>query len=337
MALATDQLIKKAVGNNTTSLASLIPQIWAPLMELNLRRRAVLEQSLLVNTDLTVPNAGNQVFIPALPDIVSADSLTEGTDITPYVISNAASVSLTPSEFGKLVEVTRKALDRIKYDGMTAIIDRLAYAMSIRIETNIAALYNASANGALPNSQVPFSGAALTTIPGLYPNGHNSTNIVSTDTMSASVLSKAVAMMQQYDNVPFPDGNYWLFTSPDAFQSLIMDQNIRQDLRFAAPDRLLNGDQGTLYGARIILSNYLPGSAGNAVIDEGSGSTVPVVKSLLVAPRWAAIAYKRRPEVVVDPTLYDLGRRRRFGVLADFDIQLLHAERAIVITTAKQF
>jgi hypothetical protein len=333
MSLATDALIKKATTLQT-NLQSLIPQIWASLMELNLRRRAVLEQSLLVNTDLLYPGAGDKVYIPALPDIVAADQLTEGTDQLPYSISNAASVSLTPIEFGKLVEVTRKALDRIKYDGMVALIDRLAYAMSIRIETNIAALYNATASAALPNSQVPFGGSTLTTIPSLYPNGHASGTVVVTDVMSADVLSRAVAKLQQYDNVPFPDGNYWLFLSPDAFQSLIMDTNIRNDLRYAAPDRLLNGDQGVVYGVRLILSNYLPGATGNTAITENS---ISVVKHLLVAPRWAAIAYKRRPEVIVDPTLYDLGRRRRFGVLADFDIQLVHPERAVILTTAKVF
>jgi N4-gp56 family major capsid protein len=336
VSLATDALIRKAT-TTTTNLSALIPQIWASLMELNLRRRAVLEQSLLVNTDLTVPGAGDRVFIPALPDITMAGALTEGTDInsgTPLSISNAASITLTPAEYGQMVEVTRKALDRIKYDGMTAIIDRLAYSMSMRLETNIAALYNATAGAGLPNSQVPFAGSTITTIPGLYPNGHTSANVVSTDVMSADVLSRAVAKLQQYDNVPFPDGNYWLFLTPDAYQSLIMDANIRQDLRYAAPDRLLNGDQGVVYGVRLILSNYLPGAQGNTAITENSNS---VVKNLLVAPRWAAIAYKRRPEVIVDPTLYDLGRRRRFGVLADFDIQLVHAERAVVITTAKQF
>jgi hypothetical protein len=333
MSLATDALIKKATTLQT-NLQSLIPQIWASLMELNLRRRAVLEQSLLVNTDLTVPNAGDKVFIPALPDIAAADQLTEGTAQTSTTLSNAASVSLTPIEYGKLVAVTRKALDRIKYDGMVAIIDRLAYSMSIRIETNVAALYNATASASMPNSQVPFGGATITTIPSLYPNGHASGTIVTTDVMTADVLSKSVAKMQQYDNIPFPDGNYWLFLSPDAFQSLIMDSNIRNDLRYAAPERLINGDQGVVYGVRLILSNYLPGATGNSAITENS---ISVVKNLLVAPRWAAIAYKRRPEVIVDPTLYDLGRLRQFGVLADFDIQLVHAERAVVVTTAKVF
>src|SRR6266702_1200863 len=120
--LPTDQLIKKATTLQT-NLQSLVPQIWAAYMELNLRRRAVLEQSLLVNTDLTVPGSGDKVYIPALPDIAIADSLTEGTSQTATTLSNAASVSLTPAEFGKMVAVTRKALDRIKYDGMAAIVD----------------------------------------------------------------------------------------------------------------------------------------------------------------------------------------------------------------------
>lgn len=333
MTLATDQLIRKAT-TLTSNLTQLIPQLWAAQLETNLRRRAVLEQSLVVNTDLMVPGAGDRVFIPALPDITIADLLTEGTDMTPYALSNSASIPLIPTEYGKTIEITRKALDRIKYDGMSAIVDRLAYSMSIRIESNIAALYNATAASAFPNSQTVFGGSSLTTIPTLYPNGHTNTTIVATDTFNASMLSTAVAKMQQYDNVPFPDGNYWLFLSPDAYQSLIMDANVRQDLRYAAPERLINGDQGTLYGCRIILTNYMPGSTGNTPITE---NTIPVVKSMLVAPRWAAIAYKRRPEIVVDPTLYDMGRRRRFGVTADFDVELLHPERALVITTAKQF
>lgn len=332
--LASDQLIKKAT-TLTSNLTQLIPQLWAANLEANLRRRSVLEQSLVVNTDLMVPGAGDRVFIPALPDITIADLLTEGTDMTPYALANSASIPLIPTEYGKTIEITRKALDRIKYDGMSAIIDRLAYAMSIRIETNIAALYNAAAASAFPNSTTAFGGSNITAIPSLYPNGHTSANIVGTDTFNASMLSTAVAKMQQYDNVPMPDGNYWLYISPDAYQSLIMDANIRQDLRYAAPERLINGDQGSLYGVRIILTNYMPGSTGNTAILENT--SIPVVKSLLVAPRWAAIAYKRRPEIVVDPTLYDMGRRRRFGVTADFDVELLHPERALVITSAKQF
>lgn len=326
MVMATDALVRKAT-TLTSNLTQLIPQLWAAQLETNLRRRAVLEQSLLVNTDLMVPNAGDRVFIPALPDIAIADALTEGTDMSVYALSNSASIPLIPTEYGKTIEITRKALDRLKYDGMAAIVDRLAYAMSIRIESNIANLFNATAAAAFPNSQMVFGGASLTTIPTLYPNGHSSTTIVATDVMNATMMAQARAKMQQYDNVPFDDGFYYLFMAPDAYQSLIMDTNVRQDLRYAAPGRLLNGEVGALDGIRIVLTNYIQTTVEN---------TITVDNNLLVAPRWAAIAYKRRPEIVVDPTLYDMGRRRRFGVTADFDVELLHPERAIVIKTAKQ-
>src|SRR5260221_14493695 len=107
-------------------------------MELNLRRRAVLEQSLLVNTDLTVPNAGDKVYLPALSDIVAATALTEGTSIGAQTLSNAASVSLTPAEYGQMVQITRKALDGMKYDGISAIVYRLASAMRTATELKFA-------------------------------------------------------------------------------------------------------------------------------------------------------------------------------------------------------
>src|SRR5258708_25704755 len=103
-----------------------------------------------------------------------------------------------------MVQITRKALDRIKYDGMSAIVDRLAYAMSIAIELKIAALYNATANAALPNSQVVFGGSTLTTIPSLYPAVHGSGTIVAADVMSGTLLSTAVPQNHEDDNVSFP-------------------------------------------------------------------------------------------------------------------------------------
>jgi hypothetical protein len=83
--------------------------------------------------------------------------------------------------------------------------------------------------------------------------------------------------------------------------------------------------RGMLHGVEIYVTNYIAQATENGV---------SVNKALLLAPRWAAVAYKRRPEVVVDPTLYDMGRRRRFGVVADLDIELIHNERGVVLCSA---
>jgi len=314
--LASDTLLSNLIRKattTTTTLNTMIPQVWAARIERNLRYRAVFEQSLLMNSDLMVPSAGNTVYIPLLPDLAAAVALTEGTDMTVLSLSTATSVAYTPSEWGLTVEVTRKALDRIKYDGMAEVIDRLSYGMTLAIEQTSAKLFNVA---------VPGTSNKMAT---LYPNGHTTANIVAADTFNDQMLLNGIAALETNNNVPFEDGYYRLYMSPTQYAAYLQDQNVRNDLRYAAPERLLNGEKGAIHGCRVIVTNFIQGTL------EGSGGLVPVQNAMLLAPRWAAIAYKRKPEVVVDPTLYDMGRRRRFGVTADFDIELLHNERGVVL------
>lgn len=327
--LATDTLVQKAISQ-TSNVTALIPKVWAPQLERNLRILACLQKSMVENTDLLAPNSGDTVYIPTLPDFgttgggapTTAGALTEGTDMTDIAIDNGTTVAFVPTEYGLGVGVTRKMLDRIKYDGVAAIVDRLGYAMSRTIETQIAALWN---------GQVPGTSNKLTVA---YVGDQSGNNIVTTSTIAASnvmtdeLILRGVMTLAQKNNVPFPDGFYQLFISPAQYKALMLDANVRQDLRFGAPDKLFKSEVGALHNCRIIVTNSI------VTDNEGAGSAVPVYNALMVAPRWAAVAWKRRPQVVVDPTLYDYGRRRRFGVLADFDIELLHNDRGVVLKSA---
>jgi hypothetical protein len=304
MPLPLDQLVMKAL-TDTTVLSTAIPKIWQPRLETNLRMSAVFEQSAVVDTTLLVPHSGDIVHIPVLPDLVAAVALTEDTDMTIDALSSSTTVDLTPSEYGKMIGVTRKVLDRIGFDGIAAIIDRLAYSMTLAIEPQFAGLYSGFTSD-------------------LYPNGHGSGTIVGTDTFSDALMLDGLRQLAVYNNVPFPDGFYRLYISPGQWKALLQDSDTRQDLRFAAPERLLNGEVGILHGCRIIVTNFIKTATEN---------TQTVNKALLVAPRWAAIAYKRRPEVFVDPTLYDGGRRRQIGATADFQVAKLHADRAVVLSS----
>ena len=315
--LSTDELIRKATGTtNQAILQALIPQIWAAVIEKNLRRRAVFQQSVVENTDLLVPNAGDKVYIPILPDLATLGPQTEGVDMVMTQLDNASSIPLEPSEFGMAVEVTRKALDRLKYDGIAEIMDRLSYSMSKRIEGDLVGLFSK----AVPGTSTKMSA--------LYPNGHDTTNIVATDVFSDKLILNGVAALEEQDNFPFDDGYYRLYISPSQYVALMQDTDTRQDLRFGAPDRLFTGEKGALHGCRVIVTNYIQ------TTNEGASSAVPVQNALLIAPRWAAIAWKRRPSPIIDPTLYDFGRKRRFGILADYDAELIHAERAVVLKSA---
>ena len=312
--LAIDQLVKKAI-TTTTTVQNLIPQIWAAAIEKNLRKRAVMEQSVLINEDLLVPGAGDTVYIPLLPDLAAAGTLTEGTPMTPIALNASTVVPFVPTEYGVTVSASRKMLDRIKYDAISEIMDRLAYSMTLAIEGALFGLYNATVQGS-GNGQSLLS---------QYPNGHASGTIVVGDTLSDAVLLAAIAQLDGQDNVPFEDGYYRLYITPKQYAQLIQDSNIRNDIRYASPARLLTNEKGAIHGCRIIVTNYIKTVTEN---------TITVAKSLLVAPRWAALCYKRHPEAVVDPTLYDMGRERRFGITADFVVGLVHFERAVVITTS---
>lgn len=326
MALATDALVKKAI-TTTSNMTSIIPKIWAAQLEKNLRINACLQRSLVENSDLLAPEAGDTVYIPILPDLgttggaapTTAAALTEGTDIVDIAMDNATSVALVPTEYGLGVSVTRKMLDRIKYDGVAAVVDRLGYAMSRTIETQIAALYNKSVPGTANSLSVLYvgdqSGNNITT----------SATISSASVMTDELILRGVMTLEQKNNVPFQDGFYLAYITPSQYKALMLDPNVRQDLRFGAPDKLFRGEVGALHNCRIIVTNSIAQDTENGV---------SVNNALLVAPRWAAVAWKRRPQVVVDPTLYDYGRRRRFGVFADFDIELLHFDRGVVLKSA---
>lgn len=314
--LPIDELVAKAT-TTTTQLQADIPALWQATIEKNLRKNAVMEGNgnVLVYGDLEVPNAGDTLYIPLLADLTAAAQLVEGTDMTPVALSTATSVPFVPVEYGKVVEVTRKALDRIKADGVAEIIDRLAYSMSLAIEGALFGLYNATVQGS-------GNGESLTS---QYPNGHASGTVVVGDVATDVVLLSGIVALETALNIPFEDGYYRWFITPAQYKQLISDQDIRNDLRYAAPERLITGEKGALHGVRIIVSMHVVTTTEN---------TITVAKSLLIAPRWAAIAYKRRPAVVVDTTMYDMNRKRRFGVTADFIVGLVHYERAIVITTA---
>lgn len=314
MPLATDELIRKAANDATTStLAALVNKIWGARIEKNLRKKQVLEQSILQFTDLLVPNAGDTLYVPILPDLGAASSLTEGTDMSITAFSTASSVAYVPTEYGITLEITRKALDRIKYDGAAEMIDRLSYSMLQTLENGVATLYNAD---------VPGTSNAMTQI---YPNAHTSSTIVSTDTFSDALMFAGVKQLLSTNNTPFDDSYWMLFITPKQWSDLIQIDAVRRDLHYAAPGDILTGEIGRLYGCKIFVTNWLA---------QPTENTITVNKALMVAPRWAGRAWKRRPGVVVDPTVYDMGRRRRFGIVADFDVELLHNERAVCITTA---
>lgn len=319
MALETiDEIVKAYTGTTSATEAELIPEVLSNEIELALRENVSFQPSVLENTELE-GTAGASVFIPRLDDTGTVAALTEGTDISIISLDAADSVEYTPSEVGLAFGITRKALDRIKYDGIAIIVSQLGYAMTTYLESGIAKLYL----GAVP-------GHAGETVDQVYPNGHSSADVVADDAFSDALLLEGVTQLRENKVPPFPDGYYRVNITPRQYASFISDTNVRDTLHFASPQVILQGEVGIYHNTRIVVSNWV-----DTVANEGAGANVKVHKAMLMSPRWAVIVWKRRPELTVDPTVYDFGRRRQFGITADLTMGLLHADRARVLASAE--
>ena len=327
MVMPTDAIIQKAIVPTAISDIGgsggpLVPYLWAARIEKNLRKNAVFQDSVYENLDLLVPGAGASVYIPLLPDLALAVAQTDGTDISSVKLNGASSVQMTPLEYAQAVEMTRGALDVAKYDLIAEIIDRLAYSMSLRIEGNIAACWNL----VVPGTSSKFTN--------MYPNTKATGTITAGDVLTDKQILQGVAQLESVSNQPFDDGFWRLYITPGQWLQLMQDADTRNDLRWGQPEILkgggprVNGPRAYLHGCSIYVTNYIPTST------EGSGGLVNTAKALLLAPRSICLAWKRKPELVVDPTLYDFGRRRRFAITAGLDAEPLHFERAVVLTTA---
>lgn len=321
MTLPTDELIQKAT-TMTSNWQTLIPQLWAARIEVNLRKTSVFMQSLTVFDDLLVPGAGDVLHVPWLPDLGPVPPLQEGVKMDIQAMPDSHEIPLKPTEYGMMYSVTRKMLDRIKYNGIGEILDRFSYSMQQTLETQCASLYKATVPGTTNGMDV------------LYANWKGAQTITPNDVMNDKLILDGLVRLRAYNNVPFPNGRFLLYITPAQWEALLLDANIRADLRFVDPGFLrdnnapLNGVIASIHGVDIIVTNYIQQST------EGANNDVTVNNALLVAPRWACVAWKRRPEALIDPTLYDLGRTRQMGITADFSIDLLHYARALVLKSA---
>lgn len=74
-------LLQKAASDTTTSrLSALVPKLWAPALEKNLRRRSVLQQTLVSDTSL-VSTGGDTVYISSLSDLPALQNLNARTSL----------------------------------------------------------------------------------------------------------------------------------------------------------------------------------------------------------------------------------------------------------------
>lgn len=315
-------LLAKASGTTNSELfTDIVPTVWASQVEKPWRETAMFDQFAVPFGDLE-GKPGDELVVPLLPDTADLVADLDENDDTVGVtqITADSSVTLTPKEVGGGIAFTRFLTDRMQYDLIADSISQLSYSNSRVFQAKFASLYT----GLESASQKIYSSRSVTSI-----NGTSADDILMLETMLDIGEDLRVANAE-----PFADGRYKMFLNPHQYRKLSGDSKYQ---RYIENSSLVAGEmssslaikgayKGTFENIDIFVSNYIKGYTNT--------NGVTVYKGLLLCPRWAAIAWKRRPALVIDPTLYDFGRKRQIAILSDYAIKLLNSERAWVVETA---
>lgn len=177
---------------------------------------------------LVVPTSPVQLVEGVPPD---ANPIT----LTPY--------TATVEQYGQLIRIS----DLAELTARHAIVERSIYILGLFS----AELYDLLIFNVLS--------AATNTY---RPNGKTSNaTTTATDTIGYTDLVSLSALMMDQGARPFSSGDYVFVTPPQAYGSLQLDPDWKASVQFKAPERIWDGEVGSLAGFRVVRSNapgFLP-------------------------------------------------------------------------------
>lgn len=162
-----------------------------------------------------------------------------------------------------------------------------------------------------------------TTTTGIYPNGHDSSSVVSTDTYDTEVINHAMTLMEESQARKLEA----IIIHPRQAYSLRQLQQFTDASKLGSDRVVSKGQIGEYLGVKILKSNHITTSTEN---------TITVYKS---------IALGRRPFVFLPKTklrFFEEEETKRdravtFSWFEMYGVKIIHNESVIVITTAGGF
>jgi N4-gp56 family major capsid protein len=148
------------------------------------------------------------------------------------------------TQHGRLVGITDVALGMNPHNLFARAAEKVAFAALQTVDASIATAIVAETPGA--------SGPVALTLAGA--------------TVTAADVKKWAAQLKVKNIPPFPDGFYRAMVNPAVVLDLMNDTAIGgwiEASKYAAPDQLLNGEIGRMYGIRFIESNVGTSTAGS--------------------------------------------------------------------------
>lgn len=290
---------------DTTDLAVFIPEVWAREIERQAQPKRVmrgLQPYVVLNTDL-LEKPGDIVHIAKLNDLTAADELTENVCMTPEAMTGTE-ITLEPTEYGKAVQISRKAQRRAYINSMNEAAELLGRSLAQKEDQRI------------------IEEAVLGATNFVYPDATyvGVDDILVTDVMTAQIFRRAGTVLKNA-NAPGP----YVFVIHTAVEGALMDDEHFIDAsRYGDREVILNGEIGTWLGMKVISTTNI-----ESAVNIGG---VTYYKNLLLAERSLVIALKANPDFA--EKYEPLCRTTDIASVMEFETSALNPDRYAVVYSA---
>lgn len=297
-------VVKALTG--TSDLEEFIPEVWAREIERQAQPNRVmrnLQPQVVVNTDL-LEAPGDIVHIAKLNDLTTgAIELTETVAIDPEAMSGSE-ITLTPTEYGAGIQISRKAQRRAYINTMNEATELLGRALAQKEDTEIIE------KGIAGATQFVFTDPSYTSV----------NDILATDTLEPGTLRRARTLLRNQD----APGPYVVIIHPEQEGALLDDDQFIDASQYGSNEVVLNGEIGRWLGMRVIVTTNIPVNTNTQPVDYYS--------ALILGERSLCIALKANPDFQEDYNVF--ARTTDIASVMEFDTSELNPDRYAVLYSA---
>jgi N4-gp56 family major capsid protein len=301
----SEKLLLRAFPSNTlstydASAGYLNPQIWNRKIEEFAQANLVLAP-LGVQNDEMLNKPGTQLNI-AVDVAITADSLSDTVTITAQALTYTQ-VTVTPTEYGGAIQITRKELDRAFNNLLDEKASAAGYALAKAKDKRC--------------YEVLVAGTGST----LYPNSVTvDTDLASTDIMSTDLIADGINALRLNDR----DARY-LVIHPYQENELLKTSDFIDASKYGGREVVMNGEIGKYLGLRVFSTTQAT-SAGVGITSSDTG-----YNALILGPRAFILARKRLP--TIDSKYEPLDRAFTVAYVEDWQAAVLNANEIVTLVT----
>lgn len=293
------EFVGRALETNSLTTAGaassvINPEIWSKVLE-DYAKSALVVAPLGVQDD-SLLNTGGDVLNKTIRAEVTAAALTESTAITPNAISYTQ-VTVTPSEYGAAIAVTRKELVRAFFDVMDDKMKDIGYGLAKAKDTAIiTALVAGAGNSVVVNGVAPSA-------------------IASSDTLDTDDIADARGAIRADDW-----SAKYIIIHPDCEKSLLKLSDFIDASVYGGREAVLNGEIGKYLGMKVFVTTLIPRNA----------TTSTARDNLVMDDRAFIVAQKMAP--TMDSEYKVLEREFVLAGVEDWGVSVLQANKICTLT-----